>query len=328
MTRRTVRTLSRAVDNIVLLTLLVILVLASWAFYDSRLVDEEATADKYETYKPVTEEDTKSFEELRVMNPDVLGWITIYDTTIDYPLVQSKTNNSEYLSRNPEREFQSSGSIYLDTHNNPNFTDFNSVIQGHHMANHRMFGDLELFTEREFFDTHQYGNLFFNNRNHGLEFFAVLKVDAHTSLIQNPGITDESEKQEYLNQIYSRALYTRDIGVNPQDHVVVLSTCALDMTNGRFLLFAKLHDGEIPNPFPEEESSSRSGNRLDIFSIVNQFKSLPLWLWIVILIALIILTWLLYRAELRRIKRKKEKRLCHEQLTAKPQDENGISTCQ
>ena len=106
MNKRFVRTLSRTVDNAVLLTLLVILVLAAYSLWDSHQVFAEADAEKYETYKPVAEEDTKSFDELRAMNPDVLGWITIYDTKIDYPLVQSKTSNSEYLSRNPEKEFQ------------------------------------------------------------------------------------------------------------------------------------------------------------------------------------------------------------------------------
>ncbi len=308
MKKRIVRTLSRTVDNAVLLTLLVCLIFASYSFWDSHQLSAEATSEKYETYKPVSEEDTKSFEELRAMNPDVLGWITIYDTKIDYPLVQSKIGNSEYLSKNPEREFQSSGSIYLDTKSNPNFTDFNSVIHGHHMDNRRMFGDLELFVEKDFFDKHQYGNLFFNGKNHGLEFFAVLKVDAHTSIIQNPGITDEAEKQAYLDQIRTRATWTRDIGVTTQDHIVMLSTCAMDMTNGRYILCAKIHDSAIANPFPDEEETQNLGDRLDVFKLIDRFQNLTIWQWILLLILLIIIIYLLYRAERHRLLKKRERK--------------------
>ena len=114
--KKMIQSLSRAVDNAVLLLLLVCLIFAGYSLWDTHKVYEDASSAKYETYKPVSEEETKSFEELRAMNPDVLGWITIYDTMIDYPLVQSKVSNNEYLSRNPEKEFESSGSIYLDTH--------------------------------------------------------------------------------------------------------------------------------------------------------------------------------------------------------------------
>ena len=316
--KRIVRSLSRTVDNAVLLTLLVILMLAAYSLWDAHQVFAEANAEKYESYKPVTEEETKSFDELRAMNPDVLGWITIYDTKIDYPLVQSKISNSEYLSRNPEREFKSSGSIYLDYKNSPNFTDFNSVIQGHHMDQHQMFGDLDLFMEQEFFDSHQYGDLFFNSKNHGLEFFAVLKVDAHTSLILSPGITDEEQKQKYIDDIYSRAVHSRNIVVTTSDHIVVMSTCALDMTNGRYILCAKLHDNEIPNPFPEEEEEIRLGDRLDIFKLVDNFKDLPIWAWILILVVLIIIIYLLYRAELKRVKKKQQRKAAKEHGERKP----------
>ena len=308
MNKRFVRTLSRTVDNAVLLTLLVILILAAYSLWDSHQVFAEADAEQYETYKPVTEEDTKSFDELRAMNPDVLGWITIYDTKIDYPLVQSKTSNSEYLSQNPEKEFQSSGSIYLDTKCDPHFSFFNSVIHGHHMDNRRMFGDLGLFVEKDFFDKHQYGNLFYDGKNHGLEFFAILKVDAHTNLIQNPGITEEAEKQAYIGQIYQRATWTRDIGVSTQDHIVMLSTCAMDMTNGRFILCAKLHDAPIANPFPEEEEQQNIGGRLDIFSLIDRFQNFTIWQWILILIALILITYLLYKAERHRLLKKRERK--------------------
>ena len=302
---RVIRILNRIVDAAVLLLLLICLMLAIWSFWDSHQVYEEASVEQYTAYKPIPGEETKSFDELRAMNSDVIGWLTIYDTKIDYPLVQSKKNNSEYLSRDPEGEFQSSGSIYLDYRNNQHFKDFNTIIQGHHMDERKMFGDLELFVDKSFFDKHRYGTIFYDGKNHGIEFFAVLKVDAHTGLIQNPGITNKSEQQEYLDTIYDRALFTRGIGVTTEDHIVALSTCAMDMTNGRFILFAKLYDYEIKNPFPEEIKGERLGNGIDVFRLFNKASLLPLWQLDLLLLLIILFLYLLSRLEHQRWQKKK-----------------------
>ena len=231
--KRIVRTLSRTVDNAVLLTLLVCLMFAAYALWDTHQMLAAADANNYQTYKPSAEE-TKSFEDLRAMNNDVIGWLTIYDTTIDYPVLRSPSSNDDYLSKNPEGEWEGSGSLFLDHHNKADFSDYNTIIFGHHMAGPAMFGQLDEFLNKDFFDKHEYANLFYsenglqmvqNNgtaglqyefvnyqgRNHGVQIFAMIQADGHDSAIYNvPSIRIEA-KQATLQKIADYAIMVRNL---------------------------------------------------------------------------------------------------------------------
>lgn len=314
--KRIVRTLSRTVDNAVLLTLLVCLVFSVYSFWDTHQMNEAADSKKYQTFKPTTEEGRKSFAELQAMNSDVMGWLTIYGTSIDYPLVKAQKNNYTYLSKDAEGKWEGSGSIFVDFRNDAHFQDFNTIIHGHHMADHKMFGDLELFTKQDFFERHQYANLYYDGMNRGLEIFAILTVDASHPVASRPNILNPSEQQELLRVITSEAVNKRDIGVTTNDHIIIMTTCNLTETNGRYTLVAKLLDHEVANPFPEEEEEPRTGiGSLNVFSIVDRFAQLSIWQWILLLITLICLLWLLYKAERRRLLNKKLRKLEKEKAT-------------
>ena len=219
MNRRFVRALSRTVDNAVLLALLVILFIATYALYDTTRVNEEADPAKYSTYKPTTEEGQKSFEELRAMNPDVMGWLTIYGTSIDYPIVKAQKDNFEYLSKDVEKNWTTSGSLYVDVSNQWNFQDFNTIIHGHHMADHKMFGDLDLFTEATYYNEHQYANLYYDGQNHGVELFAILTIDAYNPIVHSTNLTTDEAKQEFLNRIQQDKLLSRNLDITMDDHL-------------------------------------------------------------------------------------------------------------
>ena len=324
MNRRFVRALSRTVDNAVLLALLVILFIATYALYDTTRVNEEADPAKYSTYKPTTEEGQKSFEELRAMNPDVMGWLTIYGTSIDYPIVKAQKDNFEYLSKDVEKNWTTCGALYVDVHNQWNFQDFNTIIHGHHMADHKMFGDLDLFTKADYFNEHQYANLYFDGANHGLEIFAILTIDAYDPIAATPNIQEKDTQQELLNSILSKRVQGRNVQVSTDDHIIIMTTCNLGETNGRYTLVAKLLDHEVANPFPEEEEETRTGTgRLDVFNVLNKFAEFTIWQWILFLILAIILIYLLYKLERRRLLKKKEKRLANEQTKQQPHKEDA-----
>ena len=237
MAKRFVRTLSRAVDNIVLLTLLVCLMLAGYALWDTHQMLNSADAKQFTQYKPTTE-DQKSFEELRAMNPDVIGWLTIYDTTIDYPVLRSPKSNDDYLSKNAEGDWEGSGSLFLDHHNKADFSDFNTIIFGHHMAGPAMFGEIDAFLDKDYFDKHEYANLFFSDngleliqsnpsnghstglvyefmnfrgRNHGVHFFAMIQADGHDSAIYSVPSTTVEAKQATLQKIADYAVMARNL---------------------------------------------------------------------------------------------------------------------
>ena len=351
-----VRTLSRGIDNIVLVVLLIAMILAGYALWDTHQVLAAADANNYTEYKP-TKEDVRSFEELRAMNPDVIGWLTIYDTTIDYPVLRSPHSNDDYLSKNAEGDWEGSGSLFLDHHNKADFSDFNTIIFGHHMAGPAMFGEIDAFLDKDYFEKHEYANLFFSStglelvqtsgtngltyeftnyqgHNRAVQIFAMIQADGHDSTIYSVPSTTVEAKAATLQKIADYAVMVRNLdtgevrqlgkagaakptktssvdpsyfGVTTDDHIVLMSTCSADITNGRFVLCGKVLDYEVQNPFPEEEKEQKILG-IDVGSVLDTMAKLPLWQWILLLIALIILIGLLYFAEKYRLKKKRERK--------------------
>lgn len=240
-------------DLLVLTVILVLVAFALYAMWDSRQVYQAADARQYAIYKP-TEEGGASFLELRTLNPEVFAWLTVYGTSIDYPVVQG-ANNEKYVITDVYGNYSLSGSIFLDYLNDQGFEDFNSILYGHHMEQQAMFGAIGLFGERSFFEERAYGSLHYNGEDHGLEFFAFVHTDAYDSGIFAPRMQGEAAQQAYLNRIWDQATYTRDIQVTTQDHLLLLSTCSTDSTNGRDILIARITDQAFPDVFAKAELS-------------------------------------------------------------------------
>lgn len=248
------RALSGIVNTAVLAFCLLLFTYGCYAVWDSRQLTQAADAAQYAIYKP-TDKDARSFAELQEINPDVFGWLNVYGTNIDYPLVQGE-DNSKYVSTNVDGEYSLVGSLFLDCRNRKDFSDFNSIIYGHHMAEDQMFGDIGDFQEKAFFDSHQYGTLFYGGKTWGLEFFAFLEADAYDEIYSPQGEGQES-RQAYLNHIRDLALYTRDVSVSVEDHLVLLSTCTSDVTNGRHLLAGRITQSVRPDPFWQEQEEKQ-----------------------------------------------------------------------
>lgn len=268
-----IRVIDQVIDLIVLALIVMLVLFAVYSIYDTNQIYTSSDATVYETYKPTAEKDSPTFTELQKINPNVCAWISLYGTGIDYPVVQGK-NNDEYLNKTVTGEFALGGSIFLESSNNNDFSEFNTIIYGHHMEKSEMFGDLDKFDEKSFFDEHQYGSLYYDGSLHGLTVFAMVDADAYDFTLYNPhvGVSssavvnlddgaeeektryesseegDAAAQQDYLSYINSNAKFTRDIGVQPGDHIVMLSTCASG-TNERYVLFAKITDSAQENPF-------------------------------------------------------------------------------
>lgn len=253
-----VRLTSRAVDLAVMLGLLFLFGIGVYGIWDAQQVYRAADVTKFEIYKPTLQE-TTSFAALSRLNDEVIGWLTVYGTGIDYPLVQGE-DNIKYLTTDASGAFAPSGSLYLDYRNQADFTDFNSIIFGHHMAQSAMFGDVSRFADAAYFDAHQYGMLYAANRSYGLEFWVMLDVDAYDKAIYRPALEEEA-RAEYLALISAKAVCIRDVPVTPEDHLVLFSTCAEDVTNGRHVLVAKLLEDVPENPYPTEAPSTPRGGR-------------------------------------------------------------------
>ena len=239
--RLTIRLLDGAVNFAVLTAFLLLFALGCYVLWDSKQILQAADTNRYEVYKP-TEDKSKSFEELQALNPEVIGWVTVDGTHIDYPVTQA-SDNDKYVNTDAEGKYSLAGSIFLDYRNQKDFTDFNSILYGHHMADHAMFRDLADFKNRTFFDAHPSGNLYYGGSNHKVDFFACLEADAYDSTIYQPAVTEDG-RQEYLNTIFQKALYLRQLQVDTSDHLLLLSTCTSDATNGRHILVGVIREAD------------------------------------------------------------------------------------
>ncbi|KXT75618.1 NPQTN specific sortase B [Streptococcus sp. DD10] len=282
------------VNNLLLFLAALVFLFGFYALWDANQVYSLASSSEYETYKPVAKPGKDElasftgFEKLQKINPEVLGWINVYGTNIDYPLVQAK-DNEKYLNRDSKGEFAATGAIFLEARNSPNFDDFNTIIYGHHVENGVMFGDVAKFAKQDFFDQHRYGSIFYNGKEHGLEIVEMLEVDAYDFNIYNPGVQGDDNRQAYLDNLLKVARHKRDIPLGPHDQIVLLSTCFLDVTNGRHIVVAKITDEVPKNTFHNKKSKPFPYSVFDDSSFGHYLSAIPLWVWYIILVALFLL---------------------------------------
>lgn len=254
-----IRIVNQIVDFFLLAAIVLTIAYGGYSFWDTERIYNEADSSRYETYKPVEKEDSPSFAELTRINSDVFAWLDVYGTKIDYPVLWAD-NNDKYLNMDPEGNFSLSGSLFLDKDNNKNFTDPKNIIYGHHLEKDKMFGGLDQFKKKKYFERHQYGSLYYNNENHGLVFFAFAACDAYDSNIYHiapsGSVTEGNGNAAFLEYLKAHAENWRETGAGPEDTLVLLSTCASGESNLRYILAGVLTDQTYADPFEEEQKNS------------------------------------------------------------------------
>lgn len=182
------------------------------------------------------------FEALRAINEDVVAWLYIPNTHINYPVVQG-TDNSYYLNRLFTKKWNSAGSIFVDYRNTPGFVDRHTIIYGHQMNNKTMFNDLKLYEDQSFYDEQPVGYLITPEATYQIEFFSgyVSSVDTNA---WDLNFTDDSFVT-WLEDIKSRSAFTSEVAPQAEDRVVTLSTCSSAFANARFVLHGVLRPAEV-----------------------------------------------------------------------------------
>jgi len=173
----------------------------------------------------------------RNINEDISAWIRIPNTYIDYPVVHYG-DNIFYLDHDILRQKAAAGSLFIDSRNRAGFTDFNTVIYGHNMKNGTMFGELNNFSDINFFANNPTGQLFLPDRTYTLEIFAYLRIKQDDRIIY--GTISGVNLTEYIKYIKINATNYRDIQLSDNDKIVPLSTCTNDYADSRMVVLAKL----------------------------------------------------------------------------------------
>jgi sortase B len=208
----------------------------TWQIYSGAGLDNELLK-----YKPSLDEDSHpTLAELQKINPDVCAWLTVDGTNIDYPVVQGESN-VEYVNKDVYGVFSLSGSVFLDYRNASDFSDYYSLLYGHHMAGNVMFGELTDFLEESYFNEHTSGTLYLPDCTYKIEWFSCMNTQAYDNEVFYPsGVKMEASKSELLNYIKQNAVQYREIGVTTSEQIIGLATCSDTRTNGRALLFGRM----------------------------------------------------------------------------------------
>ena len=230
--KKVVHLLDRLEDMVGLLVCLVLFLIGLYATVDSWLVYHHANDDSLLRFKPGYEREAAD----QPIQGNMVAWLTVDDTMIDYPVMQGETNE-EYLNKDPYGNYSMSGSIFLDSRNTADFTDAYSLIYGHHMEGDYMFGPLHHFLEQDYLDTHPSGELIVGDVTYEIMFFAALEAPATQELIFNP---TEYLVEDILKYVKEHAQsYEND---PKEGTVVALSTCNYPDSANRVLLFGYMKE--------------------------------------------------------------------------------------
>ena len=243
--------LCNAIVNLIMILCLTISgIYAIYALWDNQQVfnaagDVQADMIKLKpTAEPEVEDQTASFDELLKLNPDVVGWISMDNTHIEFPVLQG-TSNFTYINTDVYGNFALAGSIFLDSRNNRDFSDAYSLLYGHHMANGNMFGDLDLYKDETFFRDNRTGTLILPDKTFNLEIISCMLVGASDDYIFEPDST-RCNINSLIQYAESKSLYIHEdvleqLKQNEDLQILALSTCSSEFTDARTIILTVMN---------------------------------------------------------------------------------------
>ena len=177
----------------------------------------------------------RDFDRLEEVNPEIVAWITIPDTDVNYPVVQGD-DNLYYLTHLPTGEYNASGSIFLDYRAAPDFSDPYSVLYGHNMKNGSMFTSLTNYEDQDFYDDHPEGCLITRDGTRTIAFFAGFLTEPGDPLWESGFGTFD----EWIAKVHAKSTFSSERLPEPEDRIVALVTCSYEFDEARFVLLGIL----------------------------------------------------------------------------------------
>lgn len=196
----------------------------------------------------ITEEKTERMlqvEELQKTNSDIVGWLEIENTGINFPVLQT-TDNSYYMTHDYEKNYSSHGSIFLDKDYNWDIPSSNLLIYGHNITTGAMFNELLKYNDEEYYKEHPTIRFTTNKEDAEYEIIAVFKSRVYYKSEQNVfryyyfiNAENEEEYNEYVENAKKASLYDTGKTAKYGDQLITLSTCSYHTEDGRFAIVAR-----------------------------------------------------------------------------------------
>ena len=214
------------------------------------LKEETVASDSQVHINYTKEEENKDlvvlekYKKLFSQNKSLIGWIKIDDTNIDYPVMQT-VNNEYYLDHNYNQQYDKNGSIFLDKDCDITNPGCNMIIYGHHMKSGKMFGNLQLYSNREYYEKHpyiQFDTIYEEGRYQIMYVFRSRIYNEDEIVFKYYQFFEASTPEEFdshMNEMAKLSLYDTGVRATYGDKLITLSTCDNSEQDGRFVVVAK-----------------------------------------------------------------------------------------
>ena len=183
-----------------------------WLFENNQTKEIVTKAKKY-----IDDKNTIN-PEIKTINKDIIGWLIVDDTNINYPIVQTD-NNEYYLNHNLDKEYSSTGWIFMDSKNK--LDDQNLIIYGHHRRDGSMFGSIDNLLKNT-----KGGKitLIIDNETINYSIFSIYKADTKYDYRE----TNYNNFDKKILEFKEKSLYNFDVDLNNKAQIITLSTCDND----------------------------------------------------------------------------------------------------
>jgi len=210
----------------------------------------EADPAEEQTVAPISGEEYKidlyrklqdigaDFEALRKINSDVVGWVCVQGTKINYPVVQTD-DNSYYLRHLFTGEYNVSGCVFLDCNSSSSFSSRRSILYGHRMDDGTMFTAIQNYKKQSYYDSHPYGLIYTPGGNYVIEFFAGY-VASESDDAWDMSFYSDAAFGEWIEEQISRSDFDAGFVPGTGDKIITLSTCSHAFQNARYVLHGVL----------------------------------------------------------------------------------------
>lgn len=241
----------KSLQFLAILFLIIIIVVLFYYLYQWHL--SKKNKDIYEqinvsSQKDMEEKKSENMKKLEIVskeNKDIIGWIQIDNTTINYPLLQT-TNNDYYLTHNYKKEKSKYGSIFLNKESNLLDENSNLIIYGHNMDDKQMFYPLLHYIDKKYYDAHKNIQITTTEKENNYEIVAIFRTKVFYENEENIfkyydyiNFKSEKEYNEFINNCKKMQLYDTEVSAKYGEQLITLVTCEYSQTNGRLVVVAK-----------------------------------------------------------------------------------------
>ena len=175
---------------------------------------------------------------LQEVNPDVIGWIRVPDSNIDYPIVQGEDNDF-YLKHTWDKQKNSVGSVFMEHRNTPDFTDYNTILYAHNMNDGSMFANVKRYNTLWYWERHRYVYIATEDGVFRYEVFSGYETSTDGTAY-GLSFHQTETKVNFLTTAIEKSTAYMEIHPELTDRILTLSTCSgLGKTN-RWVIHARL----------------------------------------------------------------------------------------